>query len=231
MNAVDGCVVLSEAVLRELRALGINKPVRQVPHGVYTHFGEAIPPLEARRQLNLPQTGPLLLFFGFVRAYKGLRVLLESLPSVLRSLPSLHLVVAGEFYEDIRTYQDMLLRLDIQQHVHLHAHYIPSDNVAAYFSAADVVVQPYNAAAQSGVAHIAFQYDKPLIVADVGGLAETVPHEEAGLVVPPHDPAALAEAIVRFFREDMAPVLQEGARRQKKHHGWDPICEAVESFL
>jgi glycosyltransferase involved in cell wall biosynthesis len=102
--------------------------------------------------------------------------------------------------------------------------------VAAYFSAADVVVQPYVSATQSGVAKIAYHFERPLIMTDVGGLAEMMPDGEAGLVVPPEDPGALADAVCRFFEEDLQDELTEGVRREKKKYSWTPLFEAVEGF-
>jgi D-inositol-3-phosphate glycosyltransferase len=231
LKTAHGCIVMADAVARDLETLGVNAPVRQIGHPVYDLFGPALPRDEARRLLGLPPEAPVLLFFGFVRKYKGLHVLLESLPRVVAALPGARLVVAGEFYEDEALHRTLIDRYGLHEHVHLHADYIPDADVSRYFSAADVVVQPYVSATQSGVAQIAFHFDKPLIISDVGGLAEVVPHEKAGLVVPPEDPAALAEAVVRFFEEKMSTRLAEGVRQEKQKYSWDRLYEAVEAFL
>ncbi len=230
-KAVDGCIVMSEAVGRDLRRLGVEAPVRQVVHPVYDLFGEAPPQAEARAALGLPPAPPVLLFFGFIRRYKGLHVLLEAMPLILDALPEARLLVAGEFYEDEAPYRRLIAQNGLHERVLLHGEYLPNEAVPRYFAAADVVVQPYVSATQSGVAQVAFHFDKPAIVTDVGGLAEVVPHERAGLVVPPEDPAALAAAVVRFFREEMGARLAEGVRREKKKYSWNRLYEAVESFL
>ncbi len=230
-KAVDGCIVMSEAVGRDLRRLGVEAPVRQVVHPVYDLFGEAPPQAEARATLGLPPAPPVLLFFGFIRRYKGLHVLLEAMPLILDALPEARLLVAGEFYEDEAPYRRLIAQNGLHERVLLHGEYLPNEAVPRYFAAADVVVQPYVSATQSGVAQVAFHFDKPAIVTDVGGLAEVVPHERAGLVVPPEDPAALAAAVVRFFREEMGARLAEGVRREKKKYSWNRLYEAVESFL
>ncbi len=230
-KAVDGCIVMSEAVGRDLRRLGVEAPVRQVVHPVYDLFGEAPPQAEARAALGLPPAAPVLLFFGFIRRYKGLHVLLEAMPLILDALPEARLLVAGEFYEDEAPYRRLIAQNGLHERVLLHGEYLPNEAVPRYFAAADVVVQPYVSATQSGVAQVAFHFDKPAIVTDVGGLAEVVPHERAGLVVPPEDPAALAAAVVRFFREEMGARLAEGVRREKKKYSWNRLYEAVESFL
>ena len=229
LGKADRVVVMSEAAGVEIRSLGIKADIRRVRHGIYDHFGQGVGRAEARERLDLPGDAKLMLFFGFVRKYKGLRVLLESMPVLLRVIPKLRLVIAGEFYDDPAPYRALINRLGISDSIIVRDSYVPSFKVAAYFSAADVVVQPYLSATQSGVAQIAFNYDTPVIVTDVGGLAEVVPHEKAGLVVRPDDPHALTEAVVRYFTEGMAERLTDGVRREKHKYGWDRLCDAVES--
>ncbi len=226
-----GLIVMSASVAADLGRLRVGAPVRQVAHPVYDIFGPAVPKAEARALLGLPAEAPVLLFFGFVRRYKGLHVLLEALPRIVERLPGMRLVVAGEFYDDEAPYRALIERHGLAPHVDVHADYIPDAAVASYFSAADLVVQPYVSATQSGVAQIAFQFEKPLVVTDVGGLAEVVPDGRAGLVVPPEDPAALARAVVRFFEENLAPVLAEGVRAEKQKYSWDRLYEVLEDLI
>ena len=229
LQQCDGLVVLSEAVEADVRRLGIMAPVRRAEHPVFAHFGEAIPKEEARRRLGLPEEAPVVLFFGFVRRYKGLHVLLDAMPEVLGRRPDVRLVVAGEFYDDEAPYRAQVHRHGLGEHVLFRPDYIPQDEVARYFSAADVVAQPYLSATQSGIAAIAFHFGRPLVVTDVGGLAEVVPHERAGLVVPPDDPSALAAAITRFFEAGLGETLAEGVRQARQNHSWDRLYEAVEA--
>jgi len=228
LRACDGLVVMSESVRRDVERLAPGVPVRQVRHPVYEHFGEAVPRAEARAALGLPAEAPVLLFFGFVRRYKGLHVLLDAMPRVLARLPEARLVVAGEFYDDEAPYRRQAEALGAA--VRFDAEYIPSEAVATYFSAADVVVQPYVSATQSGVAQIAFHFERPVITTDVGGLAETVPDGEAGLVVPSEDSAALADAVVRFFEDAMAEKLVAGVRREREAASWEHVIGAVEDL-
>lgn len=229
--ACDGFVVMSEAVEQDLRALGATTPIRRAPHPVYARFGTAPPKAEARAALGLPAGAPVILFFGLVRKYKGLHTLLEAMPMVAEHLPEAHLVVAGEFYDDERPYRDQIRARGLEDRVHIRAEFIPDAEVPRLFAAADLVAQPYVTATQSGVAQVAFHFERPLVVTDIGGLAEIVPHEQAGLVVPPEDPHALAAAITRFFQEDgLAERLAGGVRRQKAAHSWDRVCEAVEDL-
>ncbi len=229
-SACDGFVVMSEAVGRDLRGLHVRAPVRRAEHPVYERFGVAPARDEARRRLGLPPEAHVLLFFGLVREYKGLRTLIEALPHVLEKLPHVHVVVAGEFYDDPAPYHALIRRHGLEEHVLLHNRYVPDAEVPHYFAAADVVVQPYRRATQSGVAQVAYHFEAPLIVTDVGGLAEVVPHGRAGLVVPPDDPPALAAAVIRYFEEDLRAPLAAGMKRLKaeRAHG---LYEAVEDLL
>ncbi|GAB5521283.1 MAG: glycosyltransferase family 4 protein [Rhodothermales bacterium] len=229
-RVVQGFVVLSDHVRDDLRTLGVTAPIHVVPHPTYTHFGDALPQTEARRQIGLDGDGPLFLFFGLVRRYKGLHILLDAWPRVVAAYPDARLMVAGEFYDDEADYRNQIAQHGVAESVILHNRYLPDDEVAAYFSAADAVVQPYVTATQSGVAQVAFQFDTPLIVTDVGGLPEIVPDGEAGLVVPSENPPALAESLIRFIRDDLAAPLAEGVRRQRARYGWAPLLDALEAL-
>ncbi|MCY4674671.1 MAG: glycosyltransferase [Bacteroidetes bacterium] len=230
-GAMQGCVVMSSAVDRDLDQLGVSCSRVLAPHPVYDSFGKPSDRTEARAKMGLAEDLPVILFFGFVRRYKGLHVLLDSMPVVRQTLPDICLLVAGEFYDDEEPYQKKVEVLDLQKQVKLVNQYIPKDEVANYFAAADVVVQPYLSATQSGVAQVAYQFEVPIITTDVGGLAEIVPHEEAGLIVPPNDATALASAIVRYFVDDMQVSLTAGVRRQKQSLGWDKLLDAIESVM
>ncbi len=230
LGAADGLLAMSESVKSEIAALGVQAPVEVAPHPVYESFGSAPTRSEARRALALDDDRPVLLFFGFVRKYKGLGTLLRSLPAAVAAVPGLRLLVAGEFYDDEAPYYALMDSLGVRNCVDVDARYIPSELVGTYFRAADVVVQPYQSATQSGVAQIAYHFGTPIITTDVGGLAETVPDGKAGLVVPPENPDALAAAIVRYFVEDLGPVLAEGARNERHRNSWDYLCEVLEAL-
>ncbi|HRR09311.1 MAG TPA: glycosyltransferase [Rhodothermales bacterium] len=231
LRACKGLVVMSASVQKDVEKLGVNRPVRLVTHPIYNLFGDSIPLEAARKKLNLNEKTPVLLFFGFIRRYKGLHVLLEAMPLVQNALPDVKLLVAGEFYEDEAPYRTQIEASNIGNVVELHNEYIPNDRVPVYFSAADVVVQPYITATQSGVAQIAFQFDKPTILTDVGGLVEVVPDGVAGLVVPPENPQALAQAIIRFFHENLSPILTAGVKREKAKYDWKHLFSAIDELL
>lgn len=229
LDACAGHVVMSDAVAADARRLaGPGAQIEQIAHPVYERFGDPVPRGEARAALGLPDDAPVVLFFGFVREYKGLHVLLKAMPDVLADHPDLRLVVAGEPYDDPERYRAIIDRHGLHDRVQWHDAYVPSDAVPTYFCAADLVVQPYVSATQSGVAQIATHFERPMVVTDVGGLAESIPHEEAGFVVPPEDPGALARAIGRFVRADWAGRLTEGVRERKRAQQPARLMEAIE---
>ncbi|MCK4412007.1 MAG: glycosyltransferase [Candidatus Eisenbacteria sp.] len=228
LRAVDGFVVMSASVRDDLLALRPQAPWKLVPHPIYNIFGERIPKAEARRRLGL-EPGPLLLFFGYVRAYKGLDLLLRALPRIRARVPA-RLLVAGEFYEGEARYRRLAGELGITDAVHFCSDYIPEQDVAAYFSAADVTVLPYRSATQSGIVQVAYQLDTPVICTDVGGLAEVVPDGSSGFVVPPDDIEALADAVIRYYAENWEERLRAGVRVEKRRYGWDPLVRAIEEL-
>ncbi len=228
LRACDGLLAMSDQVAGDVGQLAPSVPLAVVPHPVYDGFGEPMPRDEARAALALPGGGPVFLFFGFIRRYKGLHVLLDAWAEVLRQRPDAGLVIAGEFYADEEALRAQAAALGPS--VRLDAHYIPDDQIGLYFSASDAVVQPYLSATQSGVAQVAFHYGRPVITTDVGGLAETVPDGRAGLVVPPDDPAALAGAIVRFVDDGLGPALEAGVAAERQRTSWDRIAEALETL-
>ncbi len=230
-KAMSGCVVMSHAVDQDLDRLNVSCPRTFAPHPVYDSFGEPVDRIQARKRLNLDVDAPIILFFGFVRRYKGLHVLLNSLQKIRDALPNICLLVAGEFYEDEALYREQIKTLGIEEQVRLVNQYLPKNEVAVYFAAADAVVQPYLSATQSGVAQVAYQFEVPIITTDVGGLSEAVPNEEAGLIVPSNDHVALADAVIRYFNEDMREKLLIGVKRQKESLGWERFIDAIESIL
>lgn len=231
LRACRGLITMSESVQEDIKRLGVKAPVYRIEHPIYNIFGDPVPKTVARAHFSIPDDAPVLLFFGFIRRYKGLHVLLESLARVIEQRPDVLLLVAGEFYDDEAFYRSLIQKYGLQDNLRLYGDYIPDEEIPYFFSAADLVVQPYVTATQSGVAQIAFHFDKPLIVTNVGGLAEIVPHEKAGLVVPPENPEMLARSILRFFDENMYDRLSEGVRQEKKKYSWDRLYESIEVML
>jgi glycosyltransferase involved in cell wall biosynthesis len=224
----DACVVQSASVRDDLLRVKPVARFREVPHPVYSLFPPPMPKVEARRALEMSDT-PVLLFFGYIRPYKGLNVLLNAMPEILRAV-HLRLLVCGEFYEGRQESVDLIHRLGLQHAIALHDTFIPNEKVAQFFCAADVVVLPYLAATQSGIVQIAYHYDRPVIATAVGGLPETVRHGKTGFIVPPNDPEALARAVVRFYAEKKMRAFEQAIRIEKKNYSWDRMGIALEEL-
>ncbi len=240
MRATDAYIVQSGAVREDLLRLEPKARFLEVPHPVYNLFGEPVPKKEARRALGLDPERPLLLFFGFVRAYKGLDLLIEALPEVIARWrdsgppgdgPPPRLLVLGEFYEGREQTAALTARLGLTESVTLEDKYVPDERVGLYFSAADVVVLPYRSATQSGIVQIAYQLERPVICTNVGGLSEVVLDGRTGIVVPPGDPHALAGAVLRYYRDELEGPFVEEIRREKGKYSWDRMVEAVERLI
>jgi glycosyltransferase involved in cell wall biosynthesis len=185
---------------------------------------------EARRMLGLGPGGAVLLFFGFVRPYKGLRHLLDAMPGIL-TRHSVRLLVAGEFWHDRPAYLEQIKRLGITDQVILLDRYVPNEEVARLFAAADLVVQPYDAATQSGVTQLAFSLGRPVLVTSVGGLPESVDHGTTGYVVPPGDASAIAAAVDDFLSRDRGPAMEAQIINQQQRFSWDGYIARLEEAL
>ncbi len=224
-------IVQSERDLWDLKRLLPGALVRKTAHPIYEALspGGAMTAREARGQLELE--GNVLLFFGFVREYKGLKYLLKAMPQVLSRIDA-HLLVVGEFWDDKSSYLDLIQELGIGQAVTVLDRYIPNEELGLYFSAADVVVLPYVDATQSGVTQLAYGFEKPVITTSVGGIPEVVKDGETGLVVPPEDSQALGEAIVRYFEEDLGVKFVPNIRAQVQGgtFSWEGLVGLIEDF-
>jgi len=226
LGAADAFLVQSAGDLDTLAQLFPSRPRAHTPHPAYTFFARgAIDRAGARAALQLAP-GPVVLFFGLVRAYKGLDVLLRAL-ALARARADVTLVVAGEFYEDRRSYDDLVRTLGLENAVRIHDRYIPNEEVETYFRAADLVVLPYRSATQSGIAQIALGFEIPVIVTRTGGLPEVVREGETGFVVPPEDPPALAAALADFFLEDRVARLRPHLRAAADAFSWAAMGRSV----
>jgi glycosyltransferase involved in cell wall biosynthesis len=221
-------ILQSEKDLSDLKALLPHaQAVRTVLPLYDTYQWEVMEEAAAKAALGL--AGPVVLFFGFVRKYKGLEYLIRALPQVLRNLPA-QLLIVGEFWEDRDAHLEMIEKLGLQQHVTVVDRYVPNEEIGLYFSAADVVVLPYVDATQSAVISLAYAFDKPVITTDVGGLPEVVTDGETGFVVPPRDHAALAAAIVKYFQGDYAPRFTANVKARKDALSWLGLVHLIEDF-
>ena len=235
-KTVDCFIVQSDAVERDLQKLFPRASYRKVAHPVYENFGKPIPREEARRMLRISSEN-VILFFGYVRPYKGLMILLEAL-AILRdrmagsgSGPMPLLLAVGEYYDDEAKYRARARELNVESHIRFVSEYVPNDAVGQYFSAADAVILPYRSATQSGIAQIAYNFDKPVIATNVGGLAEVVIDGRTGYVVPPDDPASLAGAIARFFEQRKGEDFSGAVKIEKRKYGWENLTRAIDELV
>lgn len=223
----DGFITLSRSVLKDLEKLDKRqKPKAFSPHPLYDNFGAKMPREQALKALKLSSDYRYILFFGFIRDYKGLDILLHAMANKKISELPVKLIVAGEFYASEQEYFKIIREKGLGNKVILHTKFIPSELVASYFCASDLVVQPYKDASQSGVTQIAYHYDVPMVVTRVGALAEMVPHNVAGMVVNP-DAQEVAQAIYRFFHENLAQKFIPGVEAQKKRFSWKNLVDAI----
>ncbi|ALW85645.1 glycosyl transferase family 1 [Hymenobacter sedentarius] len=226
LSACDGFVTMSRSVLSDLQRLGFGrKPALYRPHPLYDNFGPIKSKQEALSALKLPATTRYLLFFGFIRAYKGLDIMLEAFADERIVALPVKLIIAGEFYEDAAPYEVLIKRYNLETRIVRATDFIPNEKVVDYFCASDLIVQPYKNATQSGVSQIAYHFERPMLVTDVGGLAELIPNGVVGYVVPP-TAKAIADAVVDFYAQQRESAFTAGVREQKKQFSW-PIMVAA----
>lgn len=223
---VDGFIAMSKSVLHDLALFDAVKPKKFSPHPVYDHYGKIEPKETARQKLNLDPQFKYVLFFGFIRDYKGLDLLLEAFADNFFKKNNIMLIVAGEFYTDEAKYLKLIEELNIQQSVLLKTDYIPNSEVENYFNAADIVAQPYKSATQSGVTQIGYHFNKPMLVTNVGGLSEIIPDGKAGYVVQP-DAEKIKNALKDFFSNNRANAFIENVKKEKERFSWDKMTQTI----
>ncbi|MHC1708003.1 MAG: glycosyltransferase [Bacteroidales bacterium] len=230
VNRVDGFICMSGNVLRDLETFDTKKPKKYCPHPLYDNYGEPMNKSEAIQLLNLDPAYKHLLFFGFVRDYKGLDLLLQAFADDRVIKLPVKLIIAGEFYSDPKPYFDLIEKYNLSDRLILRNQFIGDQDVRKYFSAADLVVQPYKSATQSGVTQIAYHFGVPMITTDVGGLAELVPHEKVGYVVNPQV-REIADAIFRFFHENKASEFMANVQEYRKLFSWKELIVQIDSIV
>jgi glycosyltransferase involved in cell wall biosynthesis len=225
----DFFIVQSHFVSRDLLRIVSSPVYRVVPHPVYESFGESLDKTAAKTRLGLDQEN-VILFFGIIRVYKGLDLLLKAMPEILKR-HRIKLIVAGEFYEKKDYYLNLIQELNINDCVKVIPEFVESEKVRLYFSAADAVVLPYRSATQSGIVQLAYHFNRPCIVTDVGGLSEVVIDNKTGSVVAPENPIEIAKAVSRFYTNNMGKKFSENIMAEKKKYSWDNMTHAIEDFI
>jgi len=230
VKPIDGFIAMSRQVMSDLDQFNTSKPRLFCPHPLYDHFGDLSPKHAALENLNLDPSYKYILFFGFIRDYKGLDLLLQAMTDERIRAMKLKLLVAGEFYTDSKPYFDIIEHEKLSDRVIMSNDFIPDSRVADYFNASDIVVQPYKDATQSGVTQIAYHFEKPMITTDVGGLAEIVPDGKVGYVIKP-DANEVSKSIIRFYQEEKEGQFIENIKIEKLKYSWDRMIESIDALL
>ena len=226
VGCIDKFIVMSSSVEEDMKKFTISKPVILAPHPVYDNYGEPVEKFEAKKYLNLDNDIKYILFFGFIRDYKGLDLLYEALAYNYFRNKKIKCIVAGEYYGNEQKYLDLIEKLDINDLLELKTDFISNEEVKYFFSASDLVVQPYKTATQSGISQLAYHFLKPMVVTDVGGLKEIVGHGQAGYVVKP-DPLEIRNAIINFFEKDREMEFREFLKMKKQEFSWNNFVKKI----
>ncbi len=230
LKSMDGFIALSDFVMSDVeKFMGKKMPNVVSPHPIYDIYGPMIPKDTALEQLSLSKECSYILFFGFIRDYKGLDLLMQALSDERISNKPIKALVVGEFYGNEEKYKKLQSDLNLSNIVWV-SDYVPDSQVGAYFCAADLVVQPYRSATQSGVAQVAYHFEKPMVVTNVGGLPEIVPDGKVGYVVEP-DPTKIADAIVRFYQETDKERFLSNIKEEKKKYQWDILVKKIKDMI
>lgn len=231
LRQADRFMVLSGVVEKDVQRLFPSTKIYRSSLPVYDCYrvGESLSQKQAKEKLNL--TGKnVILFFGYVRQYKGLMNLIEAFPLIKEGVANAHLLIVGEYYDDPKPYRVAIERLGIRSNVTEVAEYVANEDVHLYFEASNVTVLPYNGATQSGILSIAYGFSKPVIVTDVGGLAELVRDGKTGFIVPPHDTRKLAEAVIRYFKEQREAEFSSNIADQRDKNSFNRIRDVFQEI-
>jgi D-inositol-3-phosphate glycosyltransferase len=226
VKSCDGFIAMSRTVLNDVSRFSDTPNKAYSPHPMYETYGPRVSMKEARVRLNLQPDDKLVLFFGLIRHYKGLDILLEAMADAEIKKQNIKLVIAGEFYEDKQPYFDLIRKLGLGEHVVLHDKFIPNEEVKYYFCACNLVAQTYRNATNSGVTMVGYYYEKPMLVTNVGGLAEIVPDEKCGYVVEPSVPL-ISSRIRDYFGKNREPEFTQNVILEKKKYEWSEFINTL----
>lgn len=223
-NKVDNFVVLSESVKKDLLSLRPNAKYSLLPHPVYSNFGDLVEKTQAKAHLNITAE-KVILFFGFIRDYKGLDTLLLAISKLKNR--NIKLLIAGEFYSDKEKYLEIIKENNLTDSIIMKTDFIPTTEVKYYFSACDAVILPYKSATQSGIVQIAVNFQKPVIATDVGGLGEVIINNETGFIVERDNPQLLADAIDKFYLENREIDFSKNLSRVSEKYSWQNFTSGL----
>ena len=226
VNSCDGFITMSKAVFNDISQFTPTDKKVFSPHPMYETYGAAISKSEARKKLNLNESDKVILFFGLIRKYKGLDILLEAMNAPEIKNQNIKLLVAGEFYEDKQPYLDVVKKYNLENQVIFHSQFIPNEEVRNYFCASDLVAQTYRNATNSGVTMVGYYYEKPMLVTDVGGLSELVPHQKIGYTVP-IDTKQISDSIIDYFQNNREEEFVKNLKQEKIKYLWPTFINRV----
>jgi len=227
------CIVHSATDAQELKRLLPETVYKQAVIPTFCNFSRlnTLQKKDAHEALQLTKTDKVLLFFGFIREYKGLKHLIQAMPDIVRQLPESKLLIVGDYFEDNKEeYIDLISQCGVEEHVRIYDGYVPDSEVALYFAACDVVILPYESATQSGIVQIAYGFNKPVIATRVGGLPDVVTDGKTGYLVPPGNSTAIADAVVRFFNDCKAGEFKENIEAEAHRFSWKKLTKIVEEL-
>lgn len=226
VKSCHGFITMSKAVFNDISQFTSTDKKVYSPHPMYETYGKAVSKTEAREKLKLDPNDKILLFFGLIRKYKGLDILLEALADERIKKLNLKLLVAGEFYEEKQPYLDLIEKHNLQNNVIFHSQFIPNEDVRYYFCASDLVTQTYRNATNSGVTMVGYYYEKPMLVTDVGGLSELVPHNKIGYTVP-IDTKKISDSILDYFENKREDSFVKNLKEEKPKYEWQTFINRV----
>ena len=224
LSSIHRFVTMSEKVNADLKTF-TQKPSINIVHPIYDNFGDMVSKEEARKHLSLPVNEKIILFFGFIRKYKGLDLLLEAMNDIRIKEANIKLIIAGEFYDNKDEYETIISKYNLANSLYLRTQFIDNTEVKYYLGAADFVIQPYKHATQSGVTPLAYHFEKPMLVTNVGGLANLVPHLKVGVVTEPNA-LAIASGIIQLYELGEIHFLKQLCEEKKKF-SWDKLTAAI----
>ena len=226
VKSCDGFIAMSKTVLNDISKFTTNQNKAYSPHPIYETYGAIVSMEEARKKLNLNANDKIILFFGLIRHYKGLDIFMEAMAHQEIKKQNIKLLIAGEFYEDKQPYLDLIQKHQLQDQVILHDKFIANEDVRYYFCASNLVAQTYRNATNSGVTMVGYFYEKPMLVTNVGGLAEIVPNEKCGYVVGT-SVSQISEKIITYFSQNKEEEFTQNVRIEKKKYEWSEFINVL----
>lgn len=228
----DGFIVHSIQDEEDLHSIKKEAICTRTVHPTYNAFKiNQLSKEKSRKILNIKDNENVLLFFGFVREYKGLKYLIEAIPTVIEKIPDIKLLVVGEFAGDKDKYLDIMQREKVEEYIQIYDGYIPDQEVEKFFAASDIVVLPYISATQSGIVQIAYGFEKPVVVTNVGGLPEVVKNGKTGYVVEAENSEAIAQAIIKFFESDNREAFESAIQEEADRYSWDNMSKKIYELM